>query len=81
MALSKDIANILKRAELQATKAVISMYAQQVRQLVRALGGLVPSDDVQSVDALEGQERDAVLLSLVRSNQAGAIGFLSSPNV
>lgn len=79
VALTKDIANIVKRAETRATKAVISMYAQQVRQLVRELNGLVPGDDVQSVDAFEGQERDVVILSLVRSNEAGAIGFLKSP--
>lgn len=79
VALSKDIARIIRRSDPDADMAVISMYANQVKQLAHALRGLVPGDDVQSVDAFEGQERDAVLLSLVRSNEKGAIGFLRTP--
>jgi hypothetical protein len=32
------------------------------------------------VDAFEGRESDAVILSLVRSNERAAIGFLNDPN-
>jgi hypothetical protein len=32
------------------------------------------------VDAFEGRESDAVILSLVRSNDRAAIGFLNDPN-
>jgi len=40
----------------------------------------VPPDDIESVDAFEGRESDAVILSLVRSNDRAAIGFLNDPN-
>jgi hypothetical protein len=40
----------------------------------------VPPDDIESVDAFEGRESDGVILSLVRSNERAAIGFLNDPN-
>ena len=32
--------------------------------------------DVNTIDAFQGQERDVIYISLVRSNDAGEIGFL-----
>ena len=54
--------------------AVISPYAGQVR-LLRAL---LPFDDLEidTVDAFQGREKEAVLVSLVRSNTDGELGFL-----
>ena len=40
----------------------------------------MPPDDIESVDAFEGRESDGVILSLVRSNERAAIGFLNDPN-
>jgi len=59
---------------------VIAMYASQVNRLSSALKGIVPPEDIESVDAFEGRESDAVILSLVRSNDRAAIGFLNDPN-
>ena len=59
---------------------MIAMYASQVNRLSSALKGIVPPDDIESVDAFEGRESDAVILSLVRSNDRAAIGFLNDPN-
>src|ERR671935_741368 len=56
------------------------MYNSQVNKLVHTLKGIVPPDDIESVDAFEGRESDAVILSLVRSNDRAAIGFLNDPN-
>src|SRR4029077_19209666 len=56
------------------------MYNSQVNRLQGALKGIVPPDDIESVDAFEGRESDAVILSLVRSNDRAAIGFLNDPN-
>ncbi|TMD10701.1 MAG: hypothetical protein E6J02_00130, partial [Chloroflexi bacterium] len=55
-------------------------YNSQVNRLQSALKGIVPPDDIESVDAFEGRESDAVILSLVRSNDRAAIGFLNDPN-
>lgn len=62
---------------------VISPYRAQVQYL----RGLIKRDEylrplrkqitVNTVDAFQGQERDVVLVSLVRANDEGQIGFLS----
>ncbi|MDQ6876835.1 MAG: DEAD/DEAH box helicase family protein [Candidatus Dormibacteraeota bacterium] len=76
VALCHDLACLIKVQDTSASIAVISMYRSQVEQLSHRLKNLVAADDIQSVDAFEGQERDAVILSLVRSNDPGLIGFL-----
>ena len=80
VALCKDITTIIRRRVRKAKLAVIAMYNSQVNKLVHSLKGIVPPDDVESVDAFEGRESDAVILSLVRSNERAAIGFLNDPN-
>ena len=80
VALCKDITSIVRRRVRKAKLAVIAMYASQVNRLSSALKGIVPPEDIESVDAFEGRESDAVILSLVRSNDRAAIGFLNDPN-
>jgi superfamily I DNA and/or RNA helicase len=56
--------------------AVITPYSAQVRRLrtiLKDLEGL----EIDSVDGFQGREKEAVVLSLVRSNAEGAIGFLA----
>lgn len=54
--------------------AVITPYAAQVRLLrqLLPLEGL----EIDSVDGFQGREKEAVLISLVRANRTGEIGFL-----
>ena len=80
VALCKDITTIIRKRVRKAKLAVIAMYQSQVQRLSSALKGIVPPDDIESVDAFEGRESDAVILSLVRSNERAAIGFLNDPN-
>jgi len=80
VALCKDITSIIRRRVRKAKLAVIAMYNSQVNRLQGSLKGIVPPDDIESVDAFEGRESDAVILSLVRSNDRAAIGFLNDPN-
>src|SRR6195256_6509215 len=80
VALCKDITTIIRKRVRKAKLAVIAMYNSQVNRLTSALKGIVPPDDIESVDAFEGRESDAVILSLVRSNERAAIGFLNDPN-
>jgi len=80
VALCKDITSIIRRRVRKAKLAVIAMYNSQVNRLQSSLKGIVPPDDIESVDAFEGRESDAVILSLVRSNDRAAIGFLNDPN-
>jgi len=55
--------------------AVISPYGAQVRLLRELLG--VPGLEIDSVDGFQGREKEAVVISLVRSNAKGEIGFLN----
>lgn len=61
---------------------IISPYRAQVyylRRLLRrdaALKGLRRNISVNTVDGFQGQERDVIIISLVRSNDDGNIGFL-----
>ena len=54
--------------------AVIAPYAAQVRLLRQQL----PLDglEIDTVDGFQGREKEAVIISLVRSNATGEIGFL-----
>ncbi len=54
--------------------AVIAPYAAQVRLLRERL--TVLDLEIDSVDGFQGREKEAVVISLVRSNPQGEIGFL-----
>ena len=62
---------------------VISPYKAQVqylRQLIRRDAFFRPLREqitIHTVDGFQGQERDVILISLVRANEQGRIGFLS----
>ena len=53
---------------------MISPYGAQVRLLREQLD--VPGLEIDSVDGFQGREKEAVVISLVRSNPKGEIGFL-----
>ncbi len=55
--------------------AVIAPYAAQVRWLRDELH--IPTIEVDTVDGFQGREKEAVVISLVRSNRTGEIGFLA----
>ena len=72
---------IRKIAELQEAGlrgrdiAVIAPYAAQVRWLRQ--NSPDAQVEIDTVDGFQGREKEAVIISLVRSNAAGEIGFLS----
>ena len=55
--------------------AVISPYSAQVKLLREMLGE--SEIEIDSVDGFQGREKEAVLVSLVRSNRDGDVGFLA----
>ena len=63
--------------------AIISPYSAQVKLLTGMAWGDKgePGDlaalEIDSVDAFQGREKEAVILSLVRSNREGQLGFLT----
>lgn len=75
-ALTAKYVRALLDARVSATDiAVIAPYAAQVRRLRELLP--VPGLEIDSVDGFQGREKEAVVLSLVRSNPEGEIGFLA----
>lgn len=63
--------------------AVIAPYKEQIRVLkeqlldFEALQTFSKNISINTVDSFQGQERDVVYISMVRSNAKGEIGFLS----
>lgn len=59
---------------------IISPYAEQVRYIRDSIsedGAFCELDlQIDSIDGFQGQEKDIIYISLVRSNDAGEIGFL-----
>ena len=59
-----------------ASIGVISPYSVQVKHLRDSLKELISEKDIQTIDGFQGQERELIIISLVRSNSDGKIGFL-----
>lgn len=64
------------------TIGVISMYAAQadlLRVKARAALGEDHGIEIHTVDAFQGRDKDTIVISTVRSNATGTIGFLKDP--
>lgn len=57
--------------------AVIAPYNLQVDLLRQSLAHRHPELEIKSVDGFQGREKEAVVLSFVRSNRTGEVGFLA----
>lgn len=84
-AVAVHVVGLLRAGVKPGAIAVQSPYAAQVR-LIRAklaaaaASGSAPGADlveVASVDSFQGREAEAVVVSTVRSNDRGAVGFLA----
>jgi superfamily I DNA and/or RNA helicase len=71
----RKVRAFLEAGVASADVAVIAPYAAQVRLLRERLP--VPGLEIDSVDGFQGREKEAVVISLVRSNTEGEIGFLA----
>lgn len=59
--------------------AIISPYNLQVELIRMQLREKYPDLEIRSVDGFQGREKEVVILSLVRSNPGGEVGFLAEP--
>ncbi|NXM92456.1 SMBP2 protein, partial [Oenanthe oenanthe] len=57
--------------------AVVAPYNLQVDMLRQHLCHSHPELEIKSVDGFQGREKEAVILSFVRSNKKGEVGFLA----
>ena len=69
--------DLLEAGVAPAQIAVISPYNDQVDRIDDQLG--IDNLEVDTVDGFQGREKEVVLISLVRSNDRGEIGFLDEP--
>ncbi|KAG6620178.1 hypothetical protein I3842_Q076300 [Carya illinoinensis] len=85
--VSEIVSNLFKQyvhTKNEVSIGVISPYKAQVHAIEEKLNKYSTysdegfSVDVRSVDGFQGGERDVVIISTVRSNGNGAIGFLSN---
>lgn len=56
---------------------VIAPYNLQVDLLSQSLSSKHPELEIKSVDGFQGREKEAVILTFVRSNRKGEVGFLA----
>lgn len=72
--VSRQVQSLLDAGLPASSIAVIAPYAAQVRLLRQQLP--IPGLEVDTVDGFQGREKEAVIISLVRSNDNSEIGFL-----
>lgn len=73
-----EVRRLLAAGVAPADVAVISPYDAQVQRLRQLLADEVEAGlEVDTVDGFQGREKEAVVVSLVRSNEAGEVGFLA----
>ena len=73
--LTKHLKNLISLGVKQQDIAVITPYNGQVEILRRLLLEEYPKLEIRSVDGFQGGEREAVVLSLVRSSERGELGI------
>ncbi|GDY01591.1 ATPase AAA [Planctomycetota bacterium] len=72
----RHVTSLLEAGVLATAIALVTPYNAQVQALRNALGdheGL----EIGTIDGVQGREKEAVIISLVRSNEQGQVGFLS----
>lgn len=76
-AVAKHVAALLAAGVRQEAVAVITPYNAQVGLLRALLQHAFPLVEVRSVDGYQGREKEAVVISMVRSNASRSVGFLA----
>jgi superfamily I DNA and/or RNA helicase len=76
--VAREVERILALGVAPADAAVISPYGAQVQRIRALLAARVEAGlEVDTVDGFQGREKEAVVVSLVRANEAGEVGFLA----
>jgi superfamily I DNA and/or RNA helicase len=76
--VAAEVEALLGRGVPPGEIAVISPYDAQVQRLRQLLAAHLDAGlEVDTVDGFQGREKDAVVVSLVRANAAGDVGFLA----
>jgi ATP-dependent RNA/DNA helicase IGHMBP2 len=73
----KHVEKLIQSGLKQEQIAIITPYNLQMELIRAKLSIKYPLVECKSVDGFQGREKEAVILSLVRSNSRGEVGFLS----
>ncbi|KAL0486493.1 hypothetical protein AKO1_012023 [Acrasis kona] len=73
----QHVKNLLNAGISERDIAVITPYSAQVHAIKSLLGEELEDMEVGTVDGFQGREKEAVVISMVRSNPDGQVGFLS----
>jgi DNA polymerase alpha-associated DNA helicase A len=68
---------LLEQGVTEEQIGVITPYSAQVAKLKRDIREHWPNIEIGTVDGFQGREKEAILVSLVRSNDVGEVGFLA----
>lgn len=71
------VSKLVKAGVSEADIAIISPYNAQIKYLKLALKDKYPNLELGTVDGIQGREKEVVIITLVRSNSDGQVGFLS----
>ncbi|HEX4128610.1 MAG TPA: AAA domain-containing protein [Pirellulales bacterium] len=72
--VARRVRGLLEAGVAASDVAVIAPYAAQVRHVRQLID--MPGLEIDTVDGFQGREKEAIIISLVRSNPEGQIGFL-----
>jgi superfamily I DNA and/or RNA helicase len=76
--VAREVERVLALGVAPADVAVIAPYDGQVQRLRQLLAARVAEGlEVDTVDGFQGREKEAVVVSLVRANERGEVGFLA----
>jgi superfamily I DNA and/or RNA helicase len=70
----QKVEELLNLGVAASDMAIITPYAAQVQLLREQLSEQI---EIGSVDAFQGREKEVIIISLVRSNREGNVGFLA----
>ncbi|WZZ53230.1 hypothetical protein YC2023_053337 [Brassica napus] len=77
-----NLSKVSRERRMNVNVGVISPYKGQVRAIQERVGSLSSGQlltlNVRSVDGFQGGEEDIIIISTVRSNGNGKVGFLSN---
>lgn len=70
------VVKLINAGVKQKDIAIITPYSAQVSLLLQILRENYPEIEINTVDGFQGREKEAIIFSLVRSNDKGEVGFL-----
>ncbi|KAJ5280522.1 hypothetical protein N7478_005894 [Penicillium angulare] len=76
LVVAKHVGNLVEAGVRPDSIAVITPYNGQLALLSQMLREKYPGLELGSVDGFQGREKEAVVVSLVRSNEKHEVGFL-----